>query len=330
MGACLTWGLGVLALDALRQASWRGGGALIDASTEGALLLSAVAAAGAAGTVWMETRVERAPRLAAGLEVALAALIALWVSVLGVVIAGALAPSASVLALRTHVGPFVAAGLGASLGTLAPRLARRLVEWAQVRWETRFFPSPPAPDAGILASLALHLLAGVASGAVAALAWYQVGIALGDRFLAMGLGCWLLAVVSALLTTGVPLRAFRGWLRVRMGTRAGWAVPLDGFSVVRSERFVGSFPVGMDVHLPELEGVAPVHASVRAAPDGTFAVRGLSREPVRVQRFLEWVDLAVDPTLPAPLETPLVDGDRVRLGDRVELELVVVPREDGP
>ncbi len=330
MGACLTWGAGVLALDALRQASWQGGGALIDGGTEGALLLSAIAAAGAAGAVWTEVRVERAPRLAAGLEVALAALVALWVSVLGVVIAGALAPSASVLALRVHVGPFLAAGLGASFGTLAPRFARRLVEWAQVRWDTRFFPSPPAPDAGIVSSLALHTMAGVAAGAVGALAWYQVGIALGDRFLAMGIAGWLVVVVSALLTTGVPLRAFQGWLRVRVGTRAGWRVPLDAMSVVRSERFVGSFPVGMDVHLPASEGVAPVHASVRAAPDGTFAVRGLSREPVRLQRFLEWVDLAVDPTLPAPLETPLVDGDRVRLGDRVEIELVVVPREDGP
>lgn len=323
VAAVVAWGAVLLAFEALR-----GAGVLLDADTEGVLLLSAVAAASAASALLVELSVERAPRLPRVLEPLVGAAMAAWIAALGFALAGLLSPVAPPLALVGRVGGFVAAGVGASLGPLVPRLVRRVVEWAQVRWETRFFPEPPPLDAGIFGAVVLHGAAGLSAGLAAALASYQLGLVLGDRGLATLIGCWLLAVVPPLLVSGVPARAYRGWIRVLRGERAGWRVPLEPGDLVLSQRFVGSFPTGMDVHLPGDEGVAPLHAAVLASPDGAFTVRGISAESVRVVRFAEWVDLAADPTLPAPLETALRDGDRIRLGPTDEVELVLQLRED--
>jgi len=51
-----------------------------------------------------------------------------------------------------------------------------------------------------------------------------------------------------------------------------------------------------------------------------------------VKRFLEKVDLRYDPRRPAPLETRLASGDRIRISTGqdafAELEFIMLPKEE--
>jgi hypothetical protein len=168
------------------------------------------------------------------------------------------------------------------------------------------------------------------AGVFAAWSWYLVGISWGDRFVASAAACWVLGAAAGGFMWAVPDRAYRGWLRVLVGSRPGWRIPLDVKERLRTERFVGHFPVGMDLHLPDTDGVAELHVSVLAKGHGDWAVRGLTRRTVRVERMLERLMLAYDRREPAPYEAPLHDGDRVVVADVTELEFVVLPAEGGP
>jgi hypothetical protein len=94
---------------------------------------------------------------------------------------------------------------------------------------------------------------------------------------------------------------------------------------------VGHFPRGLDLFLPVEEGVLEMHLSVTVDAKRRFTARGLSLYPTQVVRFLERVDLRYDPRRPAPLETELSSGDRIRIGDGTvesELEFLLLPREE--
>jgi hypothetical protein len=220
------------------------------------------------------------------------------------------------------------AGAAAAWGPWCVRVGRQLIEVARARWRWTFLPAAPPLEGGWVVQTLAHGVAGLAAGLTGGLGWYLSGLALGDRFFAAAGGAWLVGAAVGGLTWAVPERHFVGWMRVRAGARPGWRVHLDPRDPARSERFVGHFARGMDVFLPEAEGVAELHVSLLAPGDGVWTARGLSQRRVTVNRPLERVELAYDPALPAPLETPLRTDDLVRVGDDVELELVV-GTEDG-
>jgi hypothetical protein len=236
------------------------------------------------------------------------------------------APSVT-FALRWHLVPWMLAGLSAGWALVVVRQGRYLVEWVQEWWSLRLFAAPPAPELGHGTSVLLHLSGGALAGAAAALVWYGVGVYRGGHFFAAGAGCWTLGAVLGGVGWAVPDRLYRGWVRVLRGARPGWRIPVDHAVPVLRERFMGHFPVGMDLHLPDHDGVAELHVSVVAKKAGSWAARGLSRKTVRVRRPLEWMDLTYDPRLPAPLEAPLATGDRIQAGDGAEVEFIVLPRE---
>ena len=79
------------------------------------------------------------------------------------------------------------------------------------------------------------------------------------------------------------------------------------------------------------EGVQELHLSLRVDEKQRYSARGLSLMPTTVKRFLERVDLRYDPRRPAPLETRLSSGDRIRIGDAesfAEVEFIMLPREE--
>jgi hypothetical protein len=209
-------------------------------------------------------------------------------------------------------------------------MGRRLIEVVRTRWKLDFVPPAPEPEGGVIATTVLHGVAGMASGLTAAVGWYFCGLALGDRFLASALGAWLLGVTLGALLLSIPESFFVGWMRVRRGARPGWRVFLDPDDPARSERFIGHFTRGMDVHMPPTDGSAELHVSFVAKDDGDWTVRGLSQQRVGLARPLERIELAYDPSLPAPLETPLRNGDVVRIGELGEVEFVVATEEGIP
>lgn len=329
-GALVAWGMALVALDAWRHARYSAGSE-VAVTAEGAWWLAAVAA-GAAGTALaVEGRFERTPPGRRALTVLVGAALAavctalpawLWASFAVEVSAG--------MALRERLFSWMAAGGGAAFSLLVLREGAQALHDLQVRWELSMIVPPPPREARRIVVVAEHLIAGFAAGLLAAAAWYGLSHAADDLFLAGAAGAWVIGAVCGGLTWGPAARLYVGWLAVRVGARPGWRVPLDASQIALSERFVGHFPAGMDLYLPPEDGVAELHLSALATGDGTWGARGLTQQPVTLMRTLERVDLTFDPTLPAPLETPIRDGDRIRLGDHAEVEFLVLSREGAP
>jgi len=87
----------------------------------------------------------------------------------------------------------------------------------------------------------------------------------------------------------------------------------------------------MDLFMPADDGVLELHVSVAVDVEQRYWLRGLSLHPTLLRRFLERVDLHYDSTRPAPLETRLLSGDRIEIGDgqrSAELEFIMLPREE--
>ncbi len=326
------WWVAMLILQWRRDSSPE---SLLAPDTEASIYFLIVASFVAAGQVLLEGRFARTPMGGRIFGTAMAAGSAALFTFLGTMLLNFLAryfgdmPEGS-LGLKWRLAPWLAAGAGATWGPWFVRAGRQILEWGRKKWNITFLRPAPPLENGFVLLTALHGVAGMAAGVTGALVWYLTGLALGDRYMAAALGAWALGALVGSLVTSMPSRHWVGWVRVRTGTRPGWRVPLDPHDPARSERFIGHFSRGMDVHLRASEGSAELHVSFVAKQDGDWAVRGLSQARVDVLRPLERVDLAYDASLPAPLETPLRDGDLVRLDGVAEVEFVVANEEGVP
>lgn len=237
----------------------------------------------------------------------------------------------SLVSLRFHLFGWLAAGGWAGLGTLAARSAASSGA-RRFTWARDGAPAPARrPWSERATSIFVHLGGGLAAGGLAGAVWHTLGHypALGgELYVASAAGAATFGAVSGGLFWGVPHHRYQGWIRVLSPTRFGWRIPVsvDGAA---AERFVGHYPRGLDLYLPEVDGLAELHCSIVVDDNGQYAVRGLSTAATLVRRSLEAVDLRYDPSRPAPLETPLRNGDRIVLGEgdaETVLEFVLLPR----
>jgi hypothetical protein len=291
---------------------------------DGPVLMCAIAGAVSVASILGESLLRRLPiwkvatmvGIASAVSVGFTLLwVSLWVHLLAPVVFGALAGGAhaedagdpTLVSLTYRLGAFAMGGLSSGTAAL---VVRRFVEPVS------------------------HLFGGVASGLLGGLVWYILctsGAFYQDLYIAgAGLGLtW--GLCFGLLTWSIPDDLYAGWVRVMTGGRYGRRIPIDALDGGPKERFVGHFPRGLDLFLPVEEGVLEMHLSVTVDAKRRFTARGLSLYPIQVLRFLERVDLRYDPRRPAPLETELSSGDRIRIGDGTvesELEFLLLPREE--
>lgn len=212
----------------------------------------------------------------------------------------------SLVTLSFRVGAFGMGGLATGCATVAVRKLRG------------FIP---------------HIAGGIAAGLCGGAAWHLLSsTVLGtDLYLsgaALGL-TW--GLVFGLLAWGIPDELYAGWLRVLSADRYGLRIPVDALDRSPKERFVGHFPRGLDLWLPVENGVQELHVSIYVDGEQRYAARGLGQQPTMVKRFLESVDLSYDPSRPAPLETEIRSGDRIRIGNgqsQAEMEFILLPKEE--
>jgi len=180
--------------------------------------------------------------------------------------------------------------------------------------------------------LFVHGFGGMTAGGLAAAVWHWLGYQiLDDMYLSSGLACLTWGVVHGLFVWAVPSELYAGWIRVLSADRYAWRVPVDRIEGGPSERFVGHFPRGLDLHLKVEDGVAELHTSFVVDNDHHYAIRGLSQQPTMVKRLMESVDLRYDPRRPAPLETSLQMEDRIVMGagkTTTEVEFLLLPKEE--
>lgn len=211
-------------------------------------------------------------------------------------------------------------------------LRYRLPAWMAAGTGIAFGPVIVRKGKGILT----HFAAGAASGLTGGCVWYLFGYtksALGysDLYAASAFGALAMGLSFGLLAWGIPDALYAGWLRIVTDTRHARRIPIDGLDARGRERFVGHFPVGLDVFLPADDGVLELHVSVMVNQKQQYRARGLTLAPTTVRRFLEKVDLRYDPKRSAPLETELSSGDRIVCGppnDPTVVEFLMLPKEE--
>lgn len=211
-------------------------------------------------------------------------------------------------------------------------LRYRLPAWMGAGVGVGFGPTVIRRGRGLLA----HMIGGAASGLIAGCVWYLFGYtksALGysDLYVASAFGAMAMGLSFGWLAWGVPDALYAGWLRIVTDNRHARRIPIDGIDGGGRERFVGHFPVGLDLFLPADDGVAELHVSVMVNAKQQYRARGLTLQPTTVRRFLERVDLRYDPKRPAPLETELSSGDRILCGPADNpsvLEFLMLPKEE--
>jgi len=216
------------------------------------------------------------------------------------------AADVSLVSLRYRIGGFALAGIAGGVG---PLVVRKGKGWFN------------------------HIAGGLAAGLAGSAAWHLFnfqgqGSDLFFAGAAMG-GAW--GFMYGLLTWAIPDELYAGWVRVLSHGRFGLRIPVDGPNGAPKERFIGHFPRGLDLFMPIEEQVMELHLSVAVDDQQRYKARGLSLHPTRVLRLLERINLSYDPRRPAPLETRLSSGDRIRLGDAdgcAEIEFVMLPREE--
>jgi hypothetical protein len=212
----------------------------------------------------------------------------------------------SLVSLRYRIGAFALAGLASGLG---PLVVRKGQGWFN------------------------HLVGGLTAGLAGGAAWHLFnfqgqGTDLFYAGAAMG-GAW--GFTYGLLTWALPDELYAGWIRVLSYSRYGLRIPVDGPQGEPMERFVGHFPRGLDMFLPADAQVMELHLSIAVDDKHRYKARGLSLQRTEVVRLLERINLRYDPRRPAPLETRLSSGDRIRLGEGegcAEVEFVMLPREE--
>ncbi len=211
-------------------------------------------------------------------------------------------------------------------------LRYRLPAWMGAGAGMAFGPTLVRKGRGILS----HGAAGVGSGITGGCVWYLFGYtksALGysDLYVASAFGAMAMGLSFGLLAWGIPDALYAGWLRIVTDNRHARRIPIDGLDGRARERFVGHFPVGLDLFLPAEDGVLELHVSVMVNAKQQYRARGLTLAPTTVRRFLEKVDLRYDARRPAPLETELSSGDRILCGppdDPSVVEFLMLPKEE--
>ncbi len=232
------------------------------------------------------------------------------------------------------IGPLVFSGDSAAdlADASLVALRYRLPSWMGAGVGMAFGPAVLRKGAGILN----HAAGGAASGLIGGCVWYLLGYtksALGysDLYLASAFGAMAMGLSFGLFAWGVPDALYAGWLRIVTDNRHARRIPIDGLDGRARERFVGHFPVGLDLFLPMTDGVLELHVSVMVNSKQQYRARGLTLSHTTVRRFLERVDLRYDARRPAPLETDLSSGDRILCGppeNPTILEFLMLPKEE--
>lgn len=210
----------------------------------------------------------------------------------------------SFVSLRFGLLYWVVAGVGTSLGPLAVHRGK---------------------------GAAAHLFSGLTAGLLASAIWHLCAYNIFQDLFAASLAgpmVWVFAFSS--LYRGVPDSLYTGWIRVLTGPRAGRRIPIDSPHHASSERFVGHYPRGLDLHLGAEIGVSELHASFVKKSNGHYTVRGLSQASTVLKRPLESIELRYDVRKPAPLEAELQMEDRLLLSGNkqtTEIEFILLPRE---
>ena len=217
-----------------------------------------------------------------------------------------------VVLFRYQCGAFVAAGLSASTGVLICR-----------KWAGRLH-------------LLNHLLGGVVAGLGAVCMAHVFHLFLPVISQAFVFDLYLSGAVASLsfgflfgfCTWAIPDSLYAGWLRVLSHDRFGSRVPIDAKEGQAKERFIGNYPNGLDLNLPENSGVMELHISVFVDENQKYFLRGLSQQKTIVNRFLERLRLDYDERKPAPYEAKVSSGDRISMGQGAEVEFLMLPREE--
>ena len=231
-----------------------------------------------------------------------------WLGLATLLIGGEDVGNDFLVSLQYRIGSFAAAGFALSAGVL---VARRWQGW----WH-----------------LYNHMIAGLISGIGASCVWTLLHSFLRDLgyhlFWAGAASSFVFGLLFGMCAWAIPDGLYAGWLRVLSRNRFGHRVPIDAKKDEARERFVGHYPNGLDLFLPEEDGVMELHLSVFVDNEQTYIVRGLSQGKSRLRRFLEWVKLHYDPRRPAPFEGELRSGDRIQFGNSAEVEFLMLPREE--
>ncbi len=238
----------------------------------------------------------------------------------------------SMASLRSRASMWVATGMAAAYGAYFARRLRIRIDDLQTAWEQDWMARPwPVPETP-WGDFFLHLGAGLAGGLAGACVWHTAGVNLFyDYYLGFSLAAFTLGALVGGLPRGIPEQLFSGWIRVLSRRRFGVRVPIDDPTPAVTERFVGHYPLGLDLHLPAEDGVTEVHCSFRREPDGGYAVRGLSMAPTRLRRPGARADLMFPRNHPAPFAMSLEPEDLVVLGESdspTVMEFIMLPREE--
>ncbi len=213
-----------------------------------------------------------------------------------------------VVALKYRWGNFVGTGIAVAAGLMS-------VE----RWKNK-------PKAFVLSYLLGGVFAGLTAGAVWSIAsyyWVQNFYWAGS-LLFVGFG-----FSFGLATRSVPDDLYVGWIRVLSGGRFGHRIPIDAKDNRPKERFVGAYPNGLDLFFPVEDSVQPLHASIVHEPNqNVYTLRGLTQHHLKMARMLEWARLNYDPQSPVPMEVDLSNEDRIELGEQIQVEFLILPREE--
>jgi len=280
------------------------------------LYFGAFSAVIAGSSVAIEQVHLRRPFMKRTVSSAVAAGIALLVSVSGIAI------------IRVITGMVVSDGMrplveGGSLVTLR----YTVMIWVWAGFATALGPLIVRKGASWRVQIAAGLVAAFIAGAV----WHTcTRLLFLDLYYASVAGPLVWALFYNSLAWPFPDQIYAGWIRVLSGPRAGHRIPIgEGSQTI--ERIIGHYPRGLDLHLGANDGVAELHASVLRRADGSFAVRGLSQSPLLLKRMLERIDLRYDVRRPAPLESDLQMEDCLVLEHNkgsTALEFLLLPRGD--
>lgn len=287
---------------------------------DGPILMCLVSGAVAFASVLGEGNLRRLPLLSRAWRVALATVLAVGFTAIWYTLwhtfghallfsspdAASDAADPSLVSLRFRLGAFAMGGLSCGIGPLIVRRGQNMVS---------------------------HLGGGMAAGVAAGLVWHLFNFTVNtDLYTAGAMLAMTWGFVYGLLVWPIPDSLYVGWLRVLTWNRFGRRIPIDAQDGSPKERFVGHFPRGLDLFQPVEDGVMELHLSVAVDSKQRYKARGLSLAPTSVRRLLERIDLRYDPRRPAPLETRLSSGDRIRMstqgGGFSEVEFVMLPKEE--
>ena len=212
------------------------------------------------------------------------------------------------IVFQNQLGLFLLAGFSVAFGTLLVR-----------KWKGMYH-------------IGNHIIGGLLAGVSAAAVWMfflyfspstGIHLYLSGAFASVAFG-----FVFGMSAWTIPDELYAGWLRVMSPSRFGHRVPIDATSGGTKERFVGSYPNGLDLFLPQNEGVMELHISAYVEPGQQYIIRGLSQQSTIIKRPMETVQLNYNPRSPQPAETQLFSEDIIHMGGAGKIEFIMLPREE--